>query len=99
VETYGSARVVVVASEAYKFVSGIDFEAIRKPVVPGLQGLVGCMKRYGQSKLANIMFAQELDRRLKAKGQEKVFVAAINPGQCILPLGKALEDDSIADNH
>ncbi|KAI5813457.1 hypothetical protein BZA77DRAFT_358097 [Pyronema omphalodes] len=86
-ETYGSARVVVVASEAYKFVSGIDFEAIRKPVVPGLRGLVGCFKRYGQSKLANIMFAQELDRRLKAKGQQKVFVAAINPGAVATNLG------------
>ena len=36
-------------------------------------------KAYGQSKLANILFTIELDRRLKLAGK-KTFVAAVHPG-------------------
>jgi NAD(P)-dependent dehydrogenase (short-subunit alcohol dehydrogenase family) len=37
-------------------------------------------KRYGQSKLANLLFTYELDRRLKAAGVADVAVTACHPG-------------------
>ena len=65
-------RVVVVSSAAHR--SGrIDFD--------DLQGLARYRrwKAYGQSKLANLLFARELDRRLRAHGDE-LIVASAHPG-------------------
>ncbi|KAI5857188.1 hypothetical protein BZA05DRAFT_387524 [Tricharina praecox] len=75
------ARIVVTSSEAYKFATkGIDFDSLRKDVDPSLLGLMGCMKRYGQSKLANTLYVRELQRRLLEKGVKNVYVNAANPG-------------------
>lgn len=38
------------------------------------------LRAYGQSKLANILFTYELDRRLKALGVHQVTVNAVDPG-------------------
>lgn len=75
------ARIVVTASNAYQFVPGtLDFDALRREVEPNMLGFIGGMKRYGMSKLANILFAKELDRRLKERGVENVWVNAVHPG-------------------
>jgi len=65
-------RVVAIASIAHRR-GAIDFD--------DLQGakLYNGRKAYGQSKLANLMFAYELDRRARAEGSRLISVAA-HPG-------------------
>ncbi len=53
------ARIVNVASGAHFGATGIDFEAVRKPT----RTITG-MREYSISKLANVIHAQELARRL-----------------------------------
>lgn len=65
-------RIVVVSSIAHKFGTIYRDDLMsEKSYSP--------TNAYGQSKLANIMFAIELDRRLKAKGSE-VKAIACHPG-------------------
>jgi NAD(P)-dependent dehydrogenase (short-subunit alcohol dehydrogenase family) len=66
------SRIVNVASEAHKDASGIDFDAVRKPT----KSLTG-LPEYAVSKLANILHAQELARRLEGTG---VTSYALHPG-------------------
>jgi NAD(P)-dependent dehydrogenase (short-subunit alcohol dehydrogenase family) len=66
------ARVVTVSSTAHK-IGKIDFEDLQR------QRSYRRWPAYGQSKLANLLFALELDRRLRAAGSELVSVAA-HPG-------------------
>ncbi|MFH2008742.1 MAG: oxidoreductase [bacterium] len=71
-ETEGS-RVVNVSSQAHRQ-GRIDFEDLnweRKPYKK--------MRSYGQSKLANLLFTYELQRRLEAAGAKTIAVAA-HPG-------------------
>jgi dehydrogenase/reductase SDR family protein 13 len=66
------ARIVNVASEAHYRAPGIDFEAVRKPT----QSLGG-LREYAVSKLADVLHAQELARRLDGAG---VTTYALHPG-------------------
>jgi len=65
----GDARIVITSSDAYKFVDGVDLSDVGRRV-PGdgesIRHLPAAMRRYGRSKRANILFAMELDRRLRA---------------------------------
>ena len=38
------------------------------------------MYRYGRSKLANIWFTQELDRRMQGEGLKNFYAQAVDPG-------------------
>jgi retinol dehydrogenase 12 len=67
------ARIVNVASAAHYSASGIDYSAIRKPTKT-----VTGMPEYSVSKLANILHAQELARRLDGDG---VTTYALHPGE------------------
>ncbi len=66
------ARVVVVASQAHYRVKELDFAALRAPT----RTITG-FAEYGVSKLANVLFAAELARRLDGKG---VTSYALHPG-------------------
>lgn len=66
------SRVVTLSSLAHRK-AAIDFENL-----DGSQGYKG-MKFYGQSKLANLMFATELDKRLKQHGISTLSLAC-HPG-------------------
>jgi len=67
------ARIVVVASTAhYQAKHGIDFEAVRKKTVSATG-----MTEYGYAKLANVLFAAELARRLQGTG---VTTYSLHPG-------------------
>jgi retinol dehydrogenase-12 len=66
------ARIVNVSSEAHYDASEIDFEAVRKPT----KSLTG-FPEYAVSKLANLLHAQELARRLEGAG---VTTYALHPG-------------------
>jgi len=64
------ARIINVASNSHKD-REIDFDDLES------QESYGFMSAYGKSKLANIMFTYELDRRLTGSG---VMVNAVHPG-------------------
>jgi retinol dehydrogenase 12 len=66
------ARVVTVSSDAHYSAQGIDFEAVRRPA----RGLTG-LREYAVSKLANVLFTQELARRTADTG---VTTYALHPG-------------------
>merc|ERR1711924_322701 len=46
-------------------------------------------KAYGQSKLANVLFAQELSQRVSSKG---ILVNSIHPGGVDTELGRHIQD-------
>lgn len=66
------ARIVVVASKAHRRVSGIDFAAVRKKTVTRT-----ALDEYSVAKLANVLFAAELARRLQGTG---VTTYSLHPG-------------------
>jgi NAD(P)-dependent dehydrogenase (short-subunit alcohol dehydrogenase family) len=66
------ARIVNVASVAHYNARGIDFEAMRRRT----RSITG-MREYSVSKLANVLHAQELARRLDGSG---VTSYALHPG-------------------
>lgn len=71
-------RVVVVASEAYRFCRGIRFDDLQWN-----QGF-STFPTYGHSKLANILFTRELAKRLRGT---RVTVNALHPGGVRSQLG------------
>ncbi|MDH3654272.1 MAG: SDR family oxidoreductase [Myxococcales bacterium] len=71
-------RVVVVASEAYRFCRGIRFDDLQWH-----RGF-SAFPTYGHSKLANILFARELAERLEST---PVTVNALHPGGVRSQLG------------
>lgn len=72
------SRVVVVASDAYKFddVDPDDYDSEKR---------FSPMKVYGKSKLCNLLFAAELQRRLDGRG---VAVTSVHPGFVSTGLGR-----------
>jgi retinol dehydrogenase-12 len=68
----GHARVVVVSSIAHFEAKGIDFDAVRKPTP-----LLRRLPAYAVSKLANVLFAKELARRL---GPDGPHTYCLHPG-------------------
>ena len=68
----GGARIVNVASDAHYQAPGIDFEVLRRRT-----RTVTGMREYSVSKLCNVLFSQELARRLDGTG---VTSYALHPG-------------------
>lgn len=78
-------RIVVLSSTAHKHTpkGGIDFENIN------WDKNYSAWAAYGQSKLANLLFAKELNQRLQDAGV-KVTVNAVHPGVINTDLGRHL---------
>ena len=66
---HGGARVVTVASDAHYSAPGVDFGAVRRPT-----SFTG-QREYAVSKLCNVLFTQELARRVA-----EVPAYAVHPG-------------------
>jgi len=66
------ARVVTVSSDAHTRADGIDWDAVREPT----RTRTG-FPEYGVSKLANVLFSQELARRTDGQG---ICTYALHPG-------------------
>jgi len=77
-------RIVTIASIAHTFVSGIDLRVFTPEGSPRRYRRTAS---YGESKLANLLFALELDRRTKAAGFGVVSIAA-HPGYAATNLTK-----------
>lgn len=67
------ARVVTVSSDAHYQAKGVDFGAVRRPT----RTPTG-LREYAVSKLCNVLFTQELVRRLDGTGG--VWACALHPG-------------------
>jgi len=82
-ETGEEGRIVNVASEAHKYTykGGVVFDKLNDPT------RYQSKMAYGQSKLANILHAKELARRLKEEGAN-VTVNALHPGVISTNFGK-----------
>jgi NAD(P)-dependent dehydrogenase (short-subunit alcohol dehydrogenase family) len=80
------ARVVMVSSAGHRFsdVSLDDPDSERTPYDEWVA--------YGRSKTANVLFAVELDRRLRDRG---VRATALHPGGIITELGRHLTEQSL----
>ncbi|KAI8607088.1 hypothetical protein BC830DRAFT_1159537 [Chytriomyces sp. MP71] len=74
--TAGNVRIVNLSSAAHQLTygGGIDFENINNPAK------YTSFLSYGQSKLANILFSNHLQRLLESQGQHNVFVNSVHPG-------------------
>jgi retinol dehydrogenase 12 len=70
--TSSGARIVTVSSDAHYQARGVDFAAVRRPT----RTFTG-MREYSVSKLCNVLFTQELARRLDGSG---VTSYALHPG-------------------
>ncbi|ETW08508.1 hypothetical protein H310_01073 [Aphanomyces invadans] len=81
-ERSAPSRIVVVSSAAHNYVSsqGINLDTLNDARA------YSAWTWYGQSKLANILFARELDRRLAARGISNVFVNTLHPGVIVSEL-------------
>jgi NAD(P)-dependent dehydrogenase (short-subunit alcohol dehydrogenase family) len=79
-----AARIVTVSSTAHTMVGGIDLDSLTPA---GSSRPYKRWRSYGESKLANLVFALELDRRAKASGSGIVSVAA-HPGYASTNLTK-----------
>jgi NAD(P)-dependent dehydrogenase (short-subunit alcohol dehydrogenase family) len=79
------ARVVTVSSIAHTTVGSIDLTALSRA---GSTRRYRRWQAYGESKLANLIFALELDRRIKAAGLGVVSVAT-HPGYAYTNLTKS----------
>ncbi len=65
-------RVVTVASKSHYQAKGIDFDAVRRPA----RSMTG-LPEYAVSKLANVLFSQELARRVTERG---IHTYVLHPG-------------------
>eukprot|EP00698_Gefionella_okellyi_P019777 TRINITY_DN6116_c0_g1_i1.p2 TRINITY_DN6116_c0_g1~~TRINITY_DN6116_c0_g1_i1.p2 ORF type:complete len:174 (-),score=45.68 TRINITY_DN6116_c0_g1_i1:187-708(-) len=89
-----TARIVMVASAASEFahfdfddIDGHKFMTTKSVVFDGLFKMWRLMQAYGATKLMNIMFANELARRLKSAGS-RITVNAVHPGFVATSLGR-----------
>jgi len=93
------ARIVTVSSNAASM-SPVHFD------VAGTEGIyqkgtwiiAGKWMAYGQSKCANILFASELQRRLKAENYNEIYSVSLHPGVIKTELGRHIAAESSAMN-
>ncbi len=74
------ARIICVGSDSH-FHGKLHFEDV------SLKNNYHGLRAYAQSKLANVMFVYELDRRLKEKGLENISVNCVQPGRLNTDIG------------
>ncbi|HJM27532.1 MAG: oxidoreductase [Acidimicrobiales bacterium] len=89
-ENKGS-RVVNVASNAHRQgrLNFYDLQSVHR---------YGKMRAYAQSKLANLVFTAELDRRLRRAGRKDILSVAAHPGMAESNIVK-LQTDSFVNRH
>ncbi|RUS18907.1 hypothetical protein BC937DRAFT_88179 [Endogone sp. FLAS-F59071] len=74
-EASAPSRIVQVSSDAHVFTfGGLNLQSLNDP--KKYNGWTA----YGRSKLANILFARELTKKLGAKGVKNIYVNSNNPG-------------------
>lgn len=82
VKSSAPARIVNVASRAHARIKGIDYNAVR-----GVTRTTTGLPEYSNSKLANVLFSMELNRRLEGTG---VSVYSLHPGVVATDIWRSL---------
>ena len=82
--SHGEGRIVITSSLGYKWATKLDFTAL-KTAIPDdgakVRHITEAFWRYCNSKLANIYFINELDRRLQDKGVKNIYCTSCEPGK------------------
>lgn len=91
-EASAPARIVIVASDAHKFVRGLDFDDLQSG--NGRFGSTKGLNVYARSKLANLLHVRELARRIPA---DRVTVNAVHPGAVRSRLGRDEEGSRLGE--
>lgn len=86
------ARIVIVASDAHKFVRGLDFDDLQ--AATGRFGSGRGMAVYGRSKLANMLHTRELARRLAG---DEITANCLHPGAVRTRLGRDGESSRLGE--
>jgi NAD(P)-dependent dehydrogenase (short-subunit alcohol dehydrogenase family) len=87
-EATQDSRIITLSSNGYQN-SIIDFDNLKS------EKDYNALREYRQSKLANLIFSIELDRKIKAKGHQVLSIAA-QPGANNTELTRHLSDEEIA---
>ncbi|KAJ1442920.1 hypothetical protein B484DRAFT_321834 [Ochromonadaceae sp. CCMP2298] len=82
-------RIVTVASAAHLLGSG---DVMRNDLMLTGEGGYGPWPAYGNSKLANILFSAELDRRIRNGPPSSIAAVSCHPGGCRTELGRYIVD-------
>ncbi|KAJ6021733.1 Oxidoreductase short-chain dehydrogenase/reductase family [Penicillium herquei] len=69
-------RIIILTSMGYKFARGINFDEVRSLQ----EGTLGSWMRYGRSKLANLLYANELARRYPKLTSVSLTPGVVNTG-------------------
>lgn len=86
------SRIVIVASDAHRLGGPLDFDDLQSE--HATFGVVGGMRAYGRSKLANVLHTRELGRRLEGSG---VTANCLHPGVVRTRLGRDTEGSRIGE--
>lgn len=81
--THGDARIVMTSSIGYKSATGLDYTSLttaRLSDGDSVWDVKPAFIRYGNSKLANIYFTNELAKRLREDGFKNVYCNSCHPG-------------------
>jgi NAD(P)-dependent dehydrogenase (short-subunit alcohol dehydrogenase family) len=73
----------MVASNASLQAKAIDYDYLRTPIPNDgsrVRDLIGAFQRYSISKLSNVYYAKQLDKKLQAEGITNIYVNALHPG-------------------
>ncbi len=76
----GDGRIICVGSDSH-FHGKLHFEDV------SLRSNYHGLRAYAQSKLANVMFVYELDRRLREQGLDNISVNCVQPGRVNTDIG------------
>lgn len=82
--THGDARIVMTSSIGYKSATGLDYTSLttaRLSDGDSVWDVKPAFIRYGNSKLANIYFTNELAKRLREDGFKNVYCNSCHPGE------------------
>eukprot|EP00794_Sanderia_malayensis_P007970 gene7970-8829_t len=79
IEKSAPSRIVIVSSLAHRFLTSVNFDKVND------ESSYDPMNAYSESKLANVLFANELSKRLKNKN---VSVFSLHPGVVTTELGR-----------
>lgn len=91
-EASAPARIVIVASDAHKFVGGLKFDNLQNE--GGRFGVGKGMATYSRSKLANMLHTRELARRLDP---DQITVNSVHPGAVRTRLGRDGEETRMGE--
>ncbi len=90
-EASALARIVIVASDAHRF-GPLDFDDLQSEHAKF--GVIGGMRVYGHSKLANVLHTRELGRRLAGTG---VDANCLHPGVVRTRIGRDSEGSRLGE--